>query len=116
MGFFAANLPVEVGASGIYAELFGDVPSLTVPYRDEHLLAKLRKLRCWPVFNGYRGKPLCDLQAILKAARSLSEFVLANAESILEVEVNPFLAQPSGGTGSVQNLSHFQSCDGATAA
>ncbi len=86
-----------VGSGGIHAELFGDSRSMLLPFDDDDFRASLAELRCWPLLTGHRGRSAADLDAVVAAARALAAFVQSNADRILEVEINPFLARPEGG-------------------
>jgi acetyl-CoA synthetase len=43
---------------------------------------------------GYRGKPAADLDAVLAAIMALQEYVIANADRVSEVEINPLMCTP----------------------
>jgi len=43
---------------------------------------------------GYRGKPGADMGAILDAVAAVQAYVLANAHSVSEVEINPLICTP----------------------
>ena len=88
---------MTVGSGGVHAELFGDTRSMLLPFDDDVFRKSLGELRCWPQLAGYRGRPAADLDAVVAAARALAAFVESNADRVLEVEVNPFLARPEGG-------------------
>ena len=67
---------------------------LNVYGRPEAIRAALSRLRCAPLLRGYRGRPAADMGAILAAVAAVQAYVLANAESVGEVEVNPLICTP----------------------
>ncbi len=54
----------------------------------------MRRLRIWPLIAGYRGKPGADEGAILDAVMAVQDYVIANADRISEVEINPLMCTP----------------------
>jgi len=46
------------------------------------------------VLAGYRGKPAADLEKITQAVMAIQSYVIANADTVGEVEVNPLLCMP----------------------
>ena len=75
----------------------GDTRSMLLPFDDAACRRSLSELRCWTLLAGYRGQAAADLDAVVAAAGALAKFVESNAERIVEVEINPFLARPEGG-------------------
>ena len=51
----------------------------------------LASLRMAPLFNGYRGKPPVDRAALEAAIAAIEAYVLDNADTLEEVEVNPLI-------------------------
>jgi hypothetical protein len=43
------------------------------------------------IFNGYRNQPAGNIDALLDAVEAIQSSVLANLDTIEEVEVNPFI-------------------------
>jgi hypothetical protein len=48
------------------------------------------------LLEGKRGKPPADLDSLARAVSQLSLFAAANADAVESIEMNPFLARPSG--------------------
>ncbi|AVO38827.1 acetate--CoA ligase family protein [Pukyongiella litopenaei] len=90
----AHGFVLTLGAGGVLAELLADTVSLLVPAAPARIEAALRKLKLAPLLAGYRGKPAADMTAILDAVRAVQAYVLANAETVAEVEINPLLCTP----------------------
>ena len=92
----AHGLVLTLGAGGVWTEVLRDAASLLLPASDAEIQGALRRLRIWPVLAGHRGRPGADVPAIIAAAQAVASYALSEP-GLLEVEVNPYLAQPSGG-------------------
>ena len=87
---------LTVGAGGILTELLRDSAALLLPLDEEQVLAALRGLRVWPLLEGYRGKPAGDVAAVVAGVLALARYVEAEADRIVELEINPLLVRPAG--------------------
>jgi len=88
--------PVLVcGAGGVTAELLGDVAVRITPLTDLDAHEMVRSLRTFPLLDGYRGAPKCDVPAIEDTLVRLSAMV-ENHPEIAELDANPLLAGPDG--------------------
>ena len=88
--------PVLVcGAGGVAAELLGDVAVRITPLTDLDAHEMVRSLRTFPLLDGYRGAPKCDIPAIEDVLLRLSALV-ENHPEIAELDANPLLASPDG--------------------
>jgi len=87
----AHGFVLTLGAGGVLTELWQDTATVLVPARAQTVEAALRSLRIWPLIEGYRGKPGAKLAAIIDAVMALQDYVIANADSISEVEINPLM-------------------------
>ena len=88
--------PVLVcGAGGTSAELLGDVAVRITPLTDLDASEMLRSLRTFPLLDGYRGLPKCDIAAVERVLVALSVLVEAHPE-IAELDANPLIAGPDG--------------------
>ena len=86
---------IACGAGGCNAELLKDVAVRITPLSDLDAREMLRSLRTFPLLDGYRGAPRCDLGAIEDVLLRLSALVEAHPE-IAELDFNPLLARPDG--------------------
>ena len=93
----AHGFVLTIGAGGVLTELLQDTQSLLLPVADKEIEGALRKLRIWPLLSGYRNSPGADIQALITTVQALAAYTTAYADSVLEVEINPYLALPSGG-------------------
>lgn len=87
---------LTLGAGGTMTEILSDTQSVLIPASREHVQNALSKLRIAPVFDGYRGKPAIDMPALLDMIEAVQSFVIANAASVEEVEINPVICTANG--------------------
>lgn len=80
---------LTLAAGGILTELLEDSTSLIVPAGEDEIKKALENLKIGRVLTGYRGKPPCDLGAIVEAVQAVQSFVLS--APVEEVEINPLL-------------------------
>lgn len=85
------------GAGGTAAELIQDVAVRITPVTKLDAREMLRSLRTFPLLDGYRGAPHCDLAAIEDTLLHVSAMVEAHPE-IVELDCNPLIAGPDGAT------------------
>ena len=93
----AHGFVLTIGAGGVLTELLQDTQSLLLPVTDQEIESALRKLRIWPLLAGYRNSRSADTLALIATVQALASYAAAHAEYLLEVEINPYLALPSGG-------------------
>jgi len=91
---------ILVGMGGITAELFKDTNMrLLSPGKalsEAEVLEMLQDLKTWPLLNGYRGRPQCDINALVKTIVQFSEMVAALDDRLIECEINPIFVFPVG--------------------
>jgi acetate---CoA ligase (ADP-forming) len=81
------------GAGGTTAELISDVAVRITPVTDVEAREMVRSLRTFPLLDGYRGAPRCDVAAIEDVLLRVSAMVEAHPE-IVELDCNPLIAGP----------------------
>ncbi|MEY8837582.1 acetate--CoA ligase family protein [Cribrihabitans sp. XS_ASV171] len=87
---------LTLGAGGVLTEILRDTVSLLVPSSRATIRSALSRLRCAPLLAGYRGKPPADMEAVLDAIEAVQSYLVANAATVSEVEVNPLICTPAG--------------------
>lgn len=91
---------ILVGMGGVTAELFKDTNMrLLSPGKslsEAEVLEMLQDLKTWPLLNGYRGRPQCDIKALVKAVVQFSVMVAALDDRLLECEINPIFVFSAG--------------------
>ena len=86
---------LTVGLGGVTAEVLADTVTLVLPATEDEVLAALRRLRLWPLLDGYRGRPRADVAELARIATSLGALMLAEI-SLEEIEINPVILRASG--------------------
>lgn len=89
------GLHVVVGAGGVFAEILDDRAILIPPFDGRDVAEALGRLKIAPVLNGYRGRPTANVAAIIDAVLAVQSFVIANADRLLELDINPLIATPT---------------------
>ncbi|MCA0928386.1 acetate--CoA ligase family protein [Ruegeria profundi] len=90
----AHGFVLTLGAGGVLTEVLRDTVSLLVPSSASAIRAALTKLNTAPVLAGYRGQPAADMDAIVAAVQAIQAYVIENADTLAELEINPLLCTP----------------------
>jgi acyl-CoA synthetase (NDP forming) len=90
----AHGFVLTLAAGGVLTELLQDTQSLLLPVTTRDIRASLERLTCAPVLRGYRGRPAADMDSIVQAVEAVQAYVLANAGTVSEVEINPLICTP----------------------
>jgi acyl-CoA synthetase (NDP forming) len=90
------GLVLVIAAGGILVELLRDSVSLLVPVIAGEIEAALRRLKSFPLLDGFRGRPRADLAAAVAAILAVARYAEANAERLIELDVNPLLLLQKG--------------------
>lgn len=86
---------VMVGAGGTAVELLHDSAVQLAPIGQSDALGLLRRLKTFPLLDGYRGALKVDLNSLADLVVRLAELAHAHLE-IAEIEANPVIASPTG--------------------
>jgi acetate---CoA ligase (ADP-forming) len=89
------GVTLTLGMGGVTAEVLADTVTLVLPVTEAEVLAAARRLRLWPLLDGYRGRPKADMAAVADIAVRLGALMLADPE-LEEIELNPVLARTTG--------------------
>jgi acyl-CoA synthetase (NDP forming) len=89
------GIGLTLGLGGVTAELLADTVTLILPAGEDEVLAALRRLRLWPLLDGYRGRARADVAALAAMALRLGELMQARPE-LEEIEINPVLVRAAG--------------------
>jgi acetyl-CoA synthetase len=87
----AHGFVLTLGAGGTMTEVLRDRASLLIPATRFDVTNLLKELNIAPLLQGFRGGPPVDLGALLDAIDAVQAYVLANADQVEEVEVNPLI-------------------------
>ncbi len=85
---------LTLGAGGVLTEILRDTTSRLLPVSAADIRAALGQLNIAPLLAGYRGIPGADMDAIIIAIEAVQAYVLANVDTVSEVEINPLLCTP----------------------
>jgi acetate---CoA ligase (ADP-forming) len=89
------GLSLTLGMGGVTAEVLADTVTLILPATQQDILAALRRLKLWPLLDGYRGRPRADMAAVAGIAVGLGALMLADP-TLEEIEINPILVRSTG--------------------
>lgn len=87
---------VVVGAGGIYTEILRDTTCRIAPFGESTAREMLDELNCRRIFDGVRGGPALDVEAMVKSLAALSQFAWAARDIVQEVDINPIFVLPKG--------------------
>ena len=83
---------VSIGLGGVAAEVMRDVVFLLAPTEPGELDRALARLRGAPLFDGYRGRPPVDRQALQRILDAIGTLLVCDP-AVAEVDVNPILVR-----------------------
>lgn len=91
---------ILLGMGSVTAELFNDT-TLRLLADDQELsreeaLAMVKELKTWPLLDGFRGRPRCDVDALVSAIVAFSRMTLQLGDRLVEAEINPVFVLPVG--------------------
>ena len=87
----AHGFVLTLGAGGTLTEMLNDSTSLLIPATRDAVNQSLSSLKLTKLLNGYRGKPAADIPAIIDAIMAVQDYVIAHADNLSEVEINPLI-------------------------
>ncbi|HLJ18950.1 MAG TPA: acetate--CoA ligase family protein, partial [Stellaceae bacterium] len=87
---------VMVGAGGVLVELIKDVEVALAPLSPERAEGMLKRLRVWPLLQGFRGQPRRDVAAVVDTLVKIGQLAAALDERLLELDINPLLVGHEG--------------------
>lgn len=85
-----------VGGGGILVEMMKDSVSLLMPTTREQVLHALGRLKCAPLFRGFRGAPPADIKAAVDVIMVVADMVENDPSSIIELDINPLMLLAEG--------------------
>ena len=89
-----------LGMGGVTAELLDDSVLRLLPeaggLQPAEARAMVQGLKTWPLLNGYRGRPLADVDALVDAIVRFSQLAEVLGERLITAEINPLFVLPVG--------------------
>ncbi|WP_298170370.1 acetate--CoA ligase family protein [Novosphingobium sp.] len=90
------GLFLTIGAGGIFVELLRQTAQVLLPASSADIEDALAGLPLHKLLTGYRGKPGCDMPALVDAIARIAAWAMDHADRLEEMDVNPLLALQSG--------------------
>jgi acetyltransferase len=87
---------VALGLGGVLTEVLKDVTYRIAPFDVETAREMIAGLRGAKLFDGYRGQPAADKEALARALVAASQMAAALGPRLRELDINPVFAGPSG--------------------
>lgn len=87
---------VALGMGGVLAEVLRDTSYRVAPFGLDTAFEMIASLRGAAVFDGVRGQPARDTQALAQVLVRVSQLAWQARERIAEIDLNPVLVRPAG--------------------
>lgn len=87
---------VAVGDGGKYVEVFKDTTLLLPPFSQDDAKEALGKLRIAPLFDGVRGEPPMDIDALSAAVVKIGELMRDASAKVMSIDLNPVMLDSEG--------------------
>jgi acetyltransferase len=94
---------IMFGLGGIFVELFKDIAFRLAPLGRNNARRMIRGVKGYPMLNGFRGRPIADIETIEKLLVSLSQMVIDHP-LIKELDINPLLVHEKGKGATVADV------------
>jgi acyl-CoA synthetase (NDP forming) len=99
---------VAVGDGGKYVEIFRDTALLLPPFSKDEVGEALGRLRIAPLFEGVRGEPPMDIDALSDAVVAVGALMLEPMARVMSLDLNPVLLDSKGSGCVVVDAAVFQ--------
>ena len=87
---------VAVGLGGVLTEVLKDITYRIAPFGIETARDMIAELRGAKLFDGYRGQPAGDKEALARMLVDVSRMAWALRERLTELDINPVFVGPTG--------------------
>lgn len=87
---------VIVGFGGVLVELLGDVQTALAPVAPWQAEGMLKRLKLWPLLDGYRSRPKLDVAAAVDTVVRVSWLAAELGPRLRELDINPLLVRRAG--------------------
>jgi acyl-CoA synthetase (NDP forming) len=87
---------VMVGDGGKYVEVFKDTTLLLPPFAKDDVKLALAKLRIAPLFDGVRGEPPMDVDALCDAVVRIGALMADASAKVMSIDLNPVMLNTDG--------------------
>lgn len=87
---------ILVGLGGVFVEVFKDVALYPAPLNKAEALEMIQSLKGYKMLKGYRGSKPCDVEALAEMLVTISDYAVANKDSLVELDINPVFIYEEG--------------------
>jgi acyl-CoA synthetase (NDP forming) len=87
---------VALGLGGVLTEVLKDITYRIAPFDLETARDMIGELKGAKLFDGYRGKPAADKEALAKVLVEVSRMAAALGPRLAEMDINPVFVGPAG--------------------
>jgi acyl-CoA synthetase (NDP forming) len=87
---------VLVGIGGVFVEVLRDFASGVPPFTKQEAVAMVKRLKGYPMLEGFRNLGPADLASLVEAILNLSRMALDLEGIISELEINPLIVGEKG--------------------
>jgi acetate---CoA ligase (ADP-forming) len=87
---------VALGLGGVFTEVLKDVTYRVAPFELDTAREMIAELRGAKLFDGYRGKPAADKEALARTLVAASQMAAALAPRLKELDINPVFVGLAG--------------------
>jgi len=87
---------ILLGMGGVAAELTRDTALRLAPVSRDEARAMIDDLKTSALLEGYRGRPVADVEALADAVAAFSAMIAAIGGELSEAEINPLFVLPRG--------------------
>lgn len=89
------GLSLILGSGGTAAELLADTVTLIAPVTAVEIESALRRLRLWPLLDGYRGRACADIKTAVDTVMQLQKLAM-DYPDLVDIEINPLILRARG--------------------
>ena len=82
-----------IASGGVLVELLDDAQTLVLPTDQRKVLRALKRLRCFPLLGGFRGRAPADIDQVVSAISGIARLVEKHAAEVVEMDINPLMVQ-----------------------
>ena len=102
------GLALLIGSGGVLTELIGDSVHLILPTSRDEIRHAIESLKISALLSGFRRRSQGDVASLVRCIQSIADYAMANASTLLELDVNPVIVRPVGnGVVAVDALIRF---------
>ncbi len=87
---------LTVGLGGVLTEIYQDASHRLLPVDEGMVRDMLHELTAWPLLDGFRGRPIADVDACCQTIAALSDAQQALGHHVTDIEINPIQVRAQG--------------------